>query len=795
MLSGFNLRLAWRGFRRRPAGALLAVAVLALGQGGALAVFSALYTVLLKPLPYRQPERLVVIHEELPGLGMKGMSVSVPVYGELCRRGGLFEEVAAYYHNDLTLTGAGYARHLDAVNASWRLFPLLGVEPQLGRTFTAAEDQPSGARVAVLSDKLWREAFGADRAIVGRKITLDGAPVEVIGVLPARFAFPYRATQVWVPLALAAKPFTAQGWQGHWLRVVARRAGGGNGSLQELSAELTRRYPEVLRTEYRWSVSQTPLQNQQAQPMRRWLYLAFGAVLCVLGAACANVAALLLLRAASRRGELSIRAALGASRARLVGGILAESLLLAGGGCAAGFLLAVWAIAAINRWSPVAGVSVDPAALGFAVLLAAGSGVLSGLLPALAGTRASLLDALKSAGSPTVAGGGSWGKRVLTAGQVAVALALLTSGITLTRSFLRILDSPTGFRAEGVFCGVIQLPERSLDQRRAAADFFARLQPELGRLPAVERASGGVWLPFSSGNTYSSLRVVERPLLRPQPAALSNSVLPGYFEALGIPLLAGRTFTPADGAPAEPVAIVDREFARRFLPGADPVGMHLLPDGGKPQRIVGVVGSVKTAELEGGAGPFVYVPFAQAPSPALMIAVRTRPGVEASAVAGDVRKALAKLRGDVALFETATLEERVAASVKIQRFVTGLLDGFAAAGVLLAALGLYGVLATAVERRRRELAIRMALGARPVQVAAVVAQSGARTLLAGVAAGIAASLAAGRLIESLLFGVRAINAISLGAAVISVLAVAAAAFALPLRRALTADPAAALKEE
>lgn len=791
-----ELRYALRSFRRRPAVPLIAVAVLAVGLGGSLTVFSALYSALLKPLPYRRPERLVVVHEELPGIGMTGMSVSVPIFEDLRTRRDLFEDVAAYHFNDFTLTGAGYAQHIDVVNASWSLFPLLGVEPQLGRTFGAAEDKPGAARVVVLSHKLWTTGFEADPRIVGRKIMLDGEPAEVIGVMPTRFRFPYPATQAWVPLALQSKPFTPDGWQGHWLRIIARRAGTGDAALQAVATNLIRQYPAVLKPEYRWSLSIAPLVDDSTSPVRRWLYLSFGAVLCLLLAACANVAGLLLLRAAGRRGELAIRAALGAPRRCILGQILLESAVLAFTGCAAGLLLAVWGVAAINRWSPVQDVAIGPAVYGFAVLLALVSNLCSGLLPALSAASASITDTLKAAGSPGVTSSGFW-RHALTAGQVAAALTLLSTGAVLTRSFLRLLDTPAGFTAAGVFCASVQLPGRASGERQAASAFFGRLQSEIAALPGVERASAGVWLPFSSGNNYAQLRIAERPLLRPQPTALSNAVLPGYFETLRIPLHAGRLFGLADNAESELVAVIDQEFTRQFLPGADPIGMHLVTDGpeSKSRRIVGVVGSVKTTELGGPVRPFVYLPFAQVPSSAMMMAVRTRAGMNPAGVSNDVRRALAKLRPDVALFETATMEQRVADSLKIRRFVAALLDGFAAAGILLAALGLYGVLAWSVDLRRRELAIRAAIGARPANILGTVAAGGLRAVLVGVGAGLLASFATARLFQGLLYGVRGFDPASLAVAVTLLFVVAAAASWLPLRRALKSDPVAVLRDE
>jgi hypothetical protein len=323
----------------------------------------------------------------------------------------------------------------------------------------------------------------------------------------------------------------------------------------------------------------------------------------------------------------------------------------------------------------------------------------------------------------------------------------LTSAGVLTRSFLRLLETPTGLTPDRIFCATVQLPGRSPNERQGA--FFRDLQDAVAALPTVERATGGVWLPFSSGDNYTPVRIVERPTLAPQPTPLSNAVLPGYFETLGIPLEGGRLFTTSDAAGAEPVVLVDREFVRQYLGGLDPIGLH-LESGGAVRRIVGVVGGVKTSALDGPARPFVYLPFLQVPNSALMLAIRTKPGVRAESIDNDVRRALAGLRSDVALFETGTMEERIADSLKIRRLVAALLDGFAAAGLLLAALGLYGVLSHSVELRRRELAIRAAVGAMPRDIVATVSVSSTRILVAGLLLGIPASLISARAFQSLL---------------------------------------------
>jgi predicted permease len=540
----------------------------------------------------------------------------------------------------------------------------------------------------------------------------------------------------------------------------------------------------MLKAEYRWSLSATPFVDETTRPVRRWIYLAFGAVLCLLLAACLNVAGLLLSRTAARRGEIAIRAALGASPPRLATRLFAESLLLSAAGCAAGLLLAHWFVAAINRWSPIHDAAILPPVYLFAAALGLGCALSSGLVPAVTASRVPILDSIKSSGSPGVTGSRFW-HGAIPAAQIAAALTLLTSGTVLTRSFLRLLETPSGLNPARIFCATVQLPGRSPNERHGA--FYSELQEAVAALPSVERSTGGVWLPFSSGDNYTPVRIVERPGLKPQPTPLSNAILPRYFETLGIPLEGGRLFSRSDAMGTESVVIVDREFVREYLGGLDPIGLH-IESGGVVRRIIGVVGSIKTSALDGPARPFVYLPFLQVPNSSLMLSVRTKPGVQAESITNDVRRALAGLRSDVALFETGTMEERIAESVKVRRLVAGLLDGFAAVGLLLAALGLYGVLSHSVELRRRELAIRTAVGATPGDIVGTVSVSSTRILVAGLIVGVPASLLSARAFQSLLFGVGAADPLSIILAVVLLVAVVAAASALPARRAMSADP-------
>ena len=802
--SGSDLRFAWRQIRRQPGFSVLAILVLALGIGASAAVFSVLYENVLKPLPYPQPERLVSIHNAFPKGQTAVTGVSGFDYAEIKGRTDTFESAAIYYFNDLTLTGAGMARHVDAVNVSASLFKVLGVKPQLGRLISADDDRRGAPGTALLSDAFWRTAFGGDPAAIGRTVHLAGRPYRIIGVMPRGFAFPYPATQLWIPIALKQGEFTIEGGRlEKWLHMIARTTPGispqrAETVLQAIGHGIGMRFPQFYPETAGWHFMSRPLADEQTDEVRRWLFLAFAAVLCVFLAACSNVGGLMLIRTTARNGELAVRTALGASTARLVRLILTETALVALAGCGLGLLLAVWAIDLSNRYGPI----TNSARIGiwtllFAFGIAAASVVVAGLVPAL-GVRVPIDQALKSGVTRTSTQSGAL-RAVLVAAQVAVALTLVFIAVLLTQSFLRLMQVAPGFAENHVWTGALEAPMNSSGRYEGNPGWNARfvlpLLDRLASLPEIVSVSACNAPPFNpSGMWTEALHITGLEHSTPPPQAQLNGVLPGYFETMKIPLLRGRTFTPSDRAGSQTVAVIDDELARRYFPNQDPIGKHIGVGGmtDKPSQVVGVVGSVANTQLGGPHNPELYFSELQDPSEQIYLVIRTRNDAD---ITPAVRGVLSEMDPNVPLFDVATMEERISASVKVRRFIALVLNAFAASGLLLAALGVYASLRYAVELRRREIAIRMALGAKPSDVVSLVTTRNGIAVGAGFAAGLLGVASAERLVRSQLFGVRALD-VGTWTIVLAIVGLAVMLAALfPVRRAARTDPVLMLRDE
>ncbi len=795
---GSDVRFAWRQARRRPGFALTAFVVLALGVGASTAVFSVLYEALLKPPPYPEPRRLVFLHNSFPNSPLALAGVSSLDYAEIRSHREVFSETGIYYFNDLTLTGAGAARHVDPVNSSAGLFRTLGVRPALGRLITDEDDRYGAPKVALLSDALWRSAFGGDPNVLGKTVELDGEPYRIIGVMPRQFQFPYPATQLWIPIARKATEFSELGRSDKWLQMIGRLAPGvsaerATAALAAIGHHLSQRYPAFYLESAGWHFAMRRLVDEQTKPFRVWLLLAFGAVLCVLLIACSNVSGLLLIRSMARSSELAIRGALGAARYRIVRQILTETALLAFAGCGGGILLATWAIALFDRYGPVAhDARIEGWTVAFAFGMALVSTVAAGLLPALTATRLSLDQALKSGATRTSTHGGGW-RYALVSGQIAIAVTLIFSATLLSRSFVKLMEAPIGFSAEHVWSGTVALPRKQYKTEDANLRFFQELQQRIAALPGVESVAACTAPPFNaSGVLTLNVYFPGRPEQGNQPKAQGVVALPGYFETMRIPVLEGRTFTAKDRR--ERSVIIDAEFARAYFPNEDPIG-KLVGVGGernRPSRVIGVVGNVENSELGGPHRPEIYGADPEELSSSMYLVARVKGNED---ITSAVRNEVSRLDKNVAVFDVATMSERVDASLRLRRFVAFLLNGFAALGLLLAALGLYGSLAHLVELRRREIGIRMALGAVWQDVVRMVAVQGAFITAIGVGTGIAGALIAGGLIRNQLFGVHAYDAVS-WAAVLGVLTLAGFAAAwLPARRASRVRPGEALREE
>lgn len=785
---------------------LLCVAVLAIGIGATTAVFAVLYDVLLRPLPYRDAWQLVFVHNEFPSSQLGHSGASAPDYADLSAHREIFSEAAAYYFNDFTMSGvsgASYAEHVDAVNASASLFSMLGTRPQLGRAILSDDDRYGAPKVVVLSDALWRSRFGGDPGVVGKSVRLDGEPYEILGVMPADFNFPYPATQMWVPLALKPQQYDPDERGDKWLQMLARIAPGvtlerANAMLAAASHQVAAVDPDAYPEKAGWHFSIEPMLAEQTKDVREWLLLAFGAVACVLLIACTNVSGLLLVRATVRSREWALRSALGASGTRLVRQILAETALLVVIGCAAGIALALALVRLINTYGPIHRARIEPWALAFAFGLCVVCTIVAGLLPAVLSSRAPLEQALKAGAGRTATGQSRW-RGALVAGQISIAVALLFTATALGRSFVKLLAVSPGFSPERVWSGSVGLPHKEYGTGASHAEFFRNLVDHIAALPGVELASAALALPFSSGGYTADMYIPGRPEPRVRPAARVNVVLPNYFETMKIPLLKGRTFTLHDDANSPAVVIIDEEFARKYFPSENPIGKLAANNGSgfpgsrsDPARIIGVVGNVAVRELGAPRRPEMYWPQLQLPNSAMFLAVREAGQAD---VTSAVREILRQQDPTVALFDVETMPRRIMDSVKLRRFAAWLLNSFALVGALLAALGLYGTLAYLVQLRRREIAIRMAFGATPGDVARLIGRSSLSLALAGLVPGAALCALASRATESFLFGVAPFDLWAVGGTIAGLLLLVAIATWSPVAQASSVNALSVLREE
>jgi putative ABC transport system permease protein len=796
-----DLRYAARTLVGQPGPSLIAVVTLALGIGANTAIFSAVNALLLRPLPYKDPERLVMVWEKRATEGVFNNVVAPADYIDWAHMNTVFESTAAVWSVTVDLTGSGEPVRLFAGLVSPPFFDVFGISPAVGRSFRPEESTPGQERVAIISHVLWQNRFGSDRNIVGRKILLNGVPHEVVGVLPATFEYPDSTIEIWTPLALAAGSEPPSRGN-HFLSVYARLNPGvtieqARTDMDRVAAQLSQQYPDFNRRHGAWII---PLREELTGPVQGRLLLLLGAVGFVLLIACVNVANLLLARAAARRREFAIRGALGAGRARLIGQALTESLVLALVGGIAGLLVAKWGVDLLRSIAPANALVVGLAHLGlnvrvllFSLALSIVTGALFGLAPALQFAGQDLNDALKEGGRSPM--GVRRGLRMtLVVSEIALAsLLLVGAGLTL-RSFQTVMRAEAGFTTNGVLTALVTLPGSRYRTDEKLLSTFEQIEERFRSIPGVRRVGAAAALPLTGQGGRRGI-IVEG--YEPAPDAPTRAhprpITPGYFSALSIQLIAGRNFTSADRGGSPPVTIINETMARRYWPNTSPLGKRVLFVGTKDWReVVGIVRDVRHWGLDQPVNPEMYLPLRQYPwsGVTFVIATDQDPGSLASAV----REQLRGVDPDLPLSNVRTMEDVAARSVATRRVGMQLLGVFGALALILAAAGIYGVMAHLVTLRTGEIGVRMTMGARPGDVMRLVLKEALVQAVIGLTIGLAAALVLMRSFRSWLYEVSPADPITLASVALVLLATALLACLVPARRAMRVDPVTALRQ-
>ena len=793
-----NVRYALRALRRAPAFTTVAVLTLALGVGANTAIFSVVNGVVLQPLRYGAPERLVALASFRDGAPM---AVSPADFMDWRRQARSFEGIAAAYTGQAVLTGSGEPERLSQARVSSNIFELLAVEPVLGRSFLPGEDEASAPLVGLLDEGFWRRRFGGDTSVVGRTIVLDGLPTLVIGIAPASATWP-EAVDVWLPTAFSARDLSDAARGARWLSVLGRLAEGV--SLESARTELdgiARRLAELdPRHNTNVGVLARPLLATMVGDVQKPLFILLAAVGCVLLIACANVASLTLARVAARDAEIAVRMALGAGRARIARQILTESLILSLAGGVVGLLFAVWGVKALIGIAPAGlprlrDVALDGPVLAFTFAITGLTGLLFGVAATVTGPSANLHDRLQAAGRGARGRkGGTRARRALVVAEVSAAIVLLAGAGLLLRSFARLRDVDPGFRAQGVTTFNVALPSTRYGTDEQARQFTAALLDGMHRVPGVATAAVSFSLPLSGSSFGFTFEVSGRPAADPanEPRAQARVASSGYFAAMGIPLERGRLFDVRDRAGAQQALVISSELARRYFPGEDPIGRHLETGWSNDEGrkfggfVIGVVGDVRQVALDRAITAHMYMAYDQWPVEDYDVVVRA--AAPMGVVLDGARAVLRGLDADVPMNAPVALQQLVDSSLGQRRFFLLLLGAFAVVAMTLAAVGLYGVIAYGVQQRRREIGIRLALGASRHRVLRMVVSDGMRLVLAGAVIGVIAASATTRLLEALLFEVGARDPLTFVAApaVLALAAVVACLF--PARRAARMNP-------
>ena len=799
-----DLVYAFRKLRAAPGFTLTVVLTLALGIGANTAIFSVVNGVLLRPLPFADPDRVVRVDFIYNGSLDAG---SPPELKDFRTRSRTMQSLAMYAGRSMNLVRDGADPELLVgvqVSANW--FNILKITPELGRSFVEGEDREGAPKVAMLSDKIWRREFNADPNIVGRAVRLNGNQVTIVGVVPPGVGYPM-TSEVWVPLVFTAEDLSDANRGARYTGMLGRLRDGvtvdqAREELSQIGASIARAFPERYRT---LALAPVPLQTAIVRDLKRPLLVIMGAVAFVLLIACANVANLFLVRATSRESEMAVRSALGAGRSRIVRQLVTESVLLSLVGGVAGLVLATWGMKGLLKMAPpnlprVSSATIDVTALVLTLGVAVITGIVFGLIPAMQ-LGSDVATALRAGARGTRTRHATAQVRgTIVIAEVALAVMLLVGAGLLLRSFEKLLSVDPGFRPENVLTFRVSLPDRTYPSDTTQRNFTAALEARLRALPGVRQAAVASLLPLDGSDFTISFTVRGRPPVpkNQEPDALVVAATPDFLSTIGIPIVRGRLYT-RDAQPGTPKEIVvSQEFVRRYFPNEDPLGHYIdlgwRVDGDRRGgTIIGVAGDVKQGALDQQTPPIVYLPFAQAPLPGLRAVIRT--SVPPTTLTNSIRRVVRELDRELPVFSVKPLEEYVATSVGPQKFYATLVGIFAVVALMLAAVGLYGVIAYAVSQRAHELGVRVALGATGERIARMVIGQGLTLALAGVAVGVVAAILVTRVLSSLLFGVSAIDPMTFGAVLTVLLAVATIASYAPARRAARVDPLVAMRGE
>ena len=812
-----DLRYGARMLAKKPSFTLVAIITLALGIGANTAIFSLVNGLLLRPLPYRDSDRLAIIWTHSPGANVAQDWPSPGQYNAVVAGNTTFEEIALIHGTNAILTGEGAPERLGVIRASSNLYSILGARPALGRLFIPEEDVGNKATTVILSYGLWQRRFGGDPGVIGRSLTLNGDSFTVVGVMPADFSLGYEVVptvgaveqaDLLLPLPMTAEDAARQGDENY--NVLARLKPGATirqaqSELDAVTRGLEQQFPDYYPASRRFSFSVRPLLDQVVGDVRPALLVLLGAVGCVLLIACANVANLMLARAAAREREMAVRTALGASRWRVMRQLLTESVLLALAGGALGLLIAIWGLDGLRWLNPgniprLNALRIDGRVLAFTSAAALLTGLLFGLMPALRSARINLSETLKEGGRSLVAGGHHRLRRLLVIAEMALSLVLLIGAGLLIRSFVRVQQVEPGFSPQNVLSLRLSTMGTAHAEESRRRVFYQQLWERLARLPGVESVGGASVLPLSGGIGWGGITIEGYDAAASGQDAIQADqrfATVGYFETLKVPLISGRFFNAQDSKDALPVVIIDEKMARTYWPGVDAVGKRLKRGGANSKApwltVVGVVANVRQYALDTDSRVALYTPHEQTLGSTVFVAVRTAndPRSIAAAVTDEARA----MDPNVPVFDIKTMEQRVSESLARRRFAMLALGLFAVVAMLLASVGIYGVMSYMVTERTREIGIRMALGAPRRNVLRLIVGQGMAMAGIGVGIGLAGAFAATRVMASLLFGVSATDPLTFALISLILTGVALAACFVPARRATRVDPMIALRYE